>query len=271
MCIYIYIDKEREKGLRPRIFNSRVHGTIIFGHVHIAKTAGTTLNGQMAAKFERVCGHKGYSYDSWQDNYRRNQSESGVKIEPDSMSKLHQGFSRSRVHPSIMTEIGYEDCDYISHEINWNFWPRTFQHWRVPIELHIPCRDPISHLMSMCNYRGRKFNCTNDLETEIQGCLTAMNRFDSKLTTGYTNIIPKCFPAQAIDKYIEFMSYRLQKKQFPVEYIFRATNAPRSAETECIWSNNTALSFAKRYLGDMQYYKYCASCLGSDKDLLHSW
>ena len=31
----------------------------IFGHVHIAKTAGTEINGELAAHFERVCGHKG--------------------------------------------------------------------------------------------------------------------------------------------------------------------------------------------------------------------
>jgi len=170
-----------------------------------------------------------------------------------------------------MEEIGYEDCDYISHETGWQFWSHTFQNWRVPIELHIPCRDPISHLMSMCNYKHRKFNCTNDLEAEIKGCLLAMDRFSSKLATDYTNITPKCFPAQQVDKYVEYMAYKLQKKKFPVEYIFRATNAPRSADTECIWTNNTALSFAKRYLEDMEYYKYCVSCLGSDRDLLHNW
>jgi len=218
-----------------------------------------------------VCGHKGYSYDWGQVHYRMNQSKSGVKIEPDSMSKIHDGYSRGRVHPSIMTEIGYEDCDYISHETGWQFWPETFQKWRVPIELHIPCRDPISHLMSMCNFRHRKFNCTNDLEGEIKRCLLKMNRFSSKLTTDYTNIIPKCFPAQEIDEYTEYMAYKLQKKKFPVEYIFRPSNAPRSVENECIWSNNTAVSFAKRYLGDMEYYKYCASCLGSERDLLYNW
>jgi hypothetical protein len=26
-----------------------------------------------------------------------------------------------------MNEIGYEDCDYISHEIEWTFWPKLIQ------------------------------------------------------------------------------------------------------------------------------------------------
>lgn len=31
----------------------------IFGHIHIAKTAGTEINGELAAHYERICGHKG--------------------------------------------------------------------------------------------------------------------------------------------------------------------------------------------------------------------
>jgi len=30
----------------------------IFGHLHMMKTAGTTLNGELALNYERVCGHK---------------------------------------------------------------------------------------------------------------------------------------------------------------------------------------------------------------------
>ncbi|KAH7624783.1 hypothetical protein NADE_002006 [Nannochloris sp. 'desiccata'] len=36
-----------------------VKDSTIYGHVHMAKTAGPTLNGELAARFERVCGHKG--------------------------------------------------------------------------------------------------------------------------------------------------------------------------------------------------------------------
>ena len=43
----------------------------LFGHVHIAKTSGTSLNGNMSLHFERVCGNKGYSYNAYQSNPRR--------------------------------------------------------------------------------------------------------------------------------------------------------------------------------------------------------
>lgn len=172
------------------------------------------------------------------------------------------------MHPAIMNEIGYEDCDYVSHETGWKFWPNTFQNWSVPIELHIPCRDPISHLMSMCNFKQRKFNCSNSLEVEIKGCLLQMDRFSSKLVTDYTNIEAKCFEAQKIDEYIEYMSSKLQKKRFPAAYVFRAMNAPRSEEDECIWNNKSALSFTEKYMNNMEYFQYCMACLGSEMDLL---
>ena len=44
------------------------HANKIFGHIHVAKTGGSSINVMLANKFERVCGHKGYSYDAYADN-----------------------------------------------------------------------------------------------------------------------------------------------------------------------------------------------------------
>ena len=41
---------------------------VIYGNTHMAKTAGTSINGIFANNFERVCGHKVYSYDAYQAN-----------------------------------------------------------------------------------------------------------------------------------------------------------------------------------------------------------
>lgn len=56
-----------EKGVpsKPREY---VHPNIIYGHVHIAKTGGTSLNGILANKFERVCGNKGITYSAYASN-----------------------------------------------------------------------------------------------------------------------------------------------------------------------------------------------------------
>lgn len=73
---------------------------VIFGHFHMAKTGGTDLNGELALRFERVCGNKGYSYDAFQANLRFNNSASHkLWRQHDSISKLYQNFNRGRVPP----------------------------------------------------------------------------------------------------------------------------------------------------------------------------
>ncbi len=97
------------------------HAKKIFGHVHMAKTAGTSINGVAANKFERVCGHKGYSYDAYNDNvHAANIAAHGDTPRPG---------GRSMVMGPMMEEIGFDDCDWVSHEIgyNWCKYPRFYQ------------------------------------------------------------------------------------------------------------------------------------------------
>ena len=47
----------------------------------------------------------------------------------------------------MMKEIGFEDCDKC----------------HTPVELHLPCRDPIKHLLSMANQHNRSFNWVSKL------------------------------------------------------------------------------------------------------------
>jgi hypothetical protein len=254
-----------------RIYNAKIHNRVVYGHVHLSKTSGTTLNGELAARFERVCGHKGYSYDSYQANLRHNQTINGEHVNPDVISRVAENHSRFRIPSDLMEEIGFEDCDYVSHEKEWQFWPDSFQDWDVPMELHIPCRDPISHLMSMCNYKGIKFNCSGETILEVDSCMMDMDRFSMKLVHSYSNIHAKCFTAQSIDEYLHYMDSRLQRKRKEAKYIFRATNGPRNKESECIWKDQKILDAAKEYmLSHFEYYQYCSSCIGSENDLLPS-
>lgn len=89
----------------------------IYGHIHMAKTAGTSLNGLLAARFERVCGHKGYSYDFYQSNNRSVTSVDSSTLKEqavDNLGKIHKGYYRGRVHPEIMEEIGFEGTFLLS-------------------------------------------------------------------------------------------------------------------------------------------------------------
>jgi hypothetical protein len=215
-----------------------VQQDVVYGHVHVAKTAGTDINGELALHFERVCGHKGYSYDAYQFNERVNASgNSSVYAPKDVISQLCKNdYNRGRVPKGLMSEIGFEDCDYISLEGSWKTW-KIFK--ELPsLELHVPCRDPLSHLMSQCNFREIRFNCTtDDLPYEIESCIVADKRFSRDLEKE-KNINLKCFNPIPVEPYLEYMSERLQRKRIDSSvYVHRDTNMPRNNKyLECIWN-----------------------------------
>jgi hypothetical protein len=215
-------------------------GAVVYGLVHMAKSAGTEINGELASHFERVCGNKGYSYDAYQFNKRvKEENSRGGAIDVmfashDSVSKQYKRMNRGRVPPELMREIGFEDCDYISLEESWRNW-KLFNE-TPSLELHVPCRDPLAHLMSGCNYFNIQFNCTTDnLQVEIKSCIVQPGRFSRGLETlNNTNI--KCFNPIPIQPYLEYMSGRLQRKRIETTYVHRDTNKKRKKKKECIWN-----------------------------------
>ena len=243
---------------------------VIFGHLHMAKTGGTALNGELALNFERVCGNKGYSYDAFQTNLRFNNSAShSIHYQNDSISKIHEHFYRGRVPPRVMNEIGYEDCDYISFESDWSRWSQ-FNSWDVPLELHVPCRSPVDHLMSTCNHRRRVFDCNNtDLASEIEKCLVFPNRFSANLESSFDNIDLKCFDfRKTFTEYIEYMGERLQRKRIQAQYVPRETNRPRKKTNECIWGSHFYKTLEAHLIDNYDYYSFCNRCIMSEDDLL---
>lgn len=247
------------------------HNNITFGHIHMAKTGGTSLNGLLALNYERVCGHKGYSYDYYQANIRFNGTTNWMGV-IDLYSKMGRNFNRGRVFPDILYEIGFEDCDWISHEIDASFWKR-FVHWHTPIELHLPCRDPIDHLMSQCNHKHIKFNCSApNLDSEIKKCIAHTDRFNSGLNNG--RILPegsvKCYDYKVqFTKYMKLMEGTLQTKKVTSDYVHRGTNEKRGNDSECIWNSNAELrdKVSTYLVQNSDYYSFCDSCIGSKDDL----
>lgn len=129
-------------------------------------------------QFDRVCGHKGYSYDAYQDNERFKKKTGRIK-----------SGGRGKVQWKQMEEIGFENCDYVSLEFNWVFWNKTFEtalmHGGVEVELHVPCRSRIDHLMSQCNFMGKTLKCDaasdEDFYRSVDDCRVAMGRFSNAL------------------------------------------------------------------------------------------
>ena len=258
----------------------------VYGHIHVAKTAGTSLNVYMASTYTRVCGHKGYSFDFYQNNKR-------IPVDPETNEALQDQvrdsvyaidqleraekkisgeltYFRGRVMFSVMDERGYEDCDWISNELPWYFWKR-FSNWPIPLELHVPCREPLEHLMSQCNFQETEFDChAKDLAYEIDRCTLYLDRYSDELQN-LPNIDVKCFNNNVtFTKYLQYMKPpRLQLRRIPVRdpkpY---ATNRPRDLEKECIWKNKKLQEKVIAYLKEKyDYYSFCDQCLGSSQDL----
>lgn len=286
----------RDDAVAPTISNSNNnHPPILYGHVHVAKTGGTSLNGILANKFDHVCGHKGYSYDAYQDNERA-KKEGVVKLG----LGAEQLWSRSRVNPAIMNTIGYENCDYISLEQPADYWMDYFANEKfhnIKMELHIPCRDRLEHLMSMCNYQevctqktclmpfGRfkkgdllfqktKIACNaktdDELFASVRKCFLALQRYNHALMEGFD---VKCFDFKnQFTTYIDYMSEILSHRRFVSEpYINRETNDPRNKEKECIWYNPVVKEKVNKFLlENVQYYQFCDKCMGSENEIAKS-
>ncbi|KAL7529019.1 hypothetical protein ACHAXR_002750 [Thalassiosira sp. AJA248-18] len=239
----------------------------IYGHVHIAKTGGTSLNGIMANKFTRVCGQKGNSYDAYMDNERWKKKKKPATYVP-------LPYSRSRVYFKIMQEVGYDDCDYVSLEIQSGIWSEIFPNGRlhgIPVELHVPCRDPIDHFMSqargrfLCNETGKEFY--SQINKRLLFVRGSKGRFHTDLLKDFS---VKCFDFKSqFSNYTRLMGNYLQERRFQSKpYIQRETNPPRNKSNECIWKDFKAQKKVRDYLLGLDYYKFCNKCIGSANDIL---
>ena len=71
---------------------------------------------------------------------------------------------RGRPYQYIMDDIGYESCDYICNEVKSKFWfdlitKMQFYQRNLTLEIYVPCREPIDHIMSIVHHFRRSFRC----------------------------------------------------------------------------------------------------------------
>ena len=233
----------------------RRQADLVYGHLHIAKTAGSTINTVLALYFDNVCGHKGYSYDAVQSFDQRGE---------DLFSKNYPGFSRRRVPQKLMAEIGFENCDWISQESNWKFWEQ-FSSWPAKLQIHIPCRDPIDHIMSIFNHKNKKFRCDSSWKNQIDQALrVGGNRF-SKQMLDIRNLEFKCVRFQHfIDgSYFRFMLDKLRERRIKrrVANLNRKMNKKRNKDAECVWQDKKLQKDMNAYLLEVShYYQFCSAC-----------
>jgi hypothetical protein len=252
----------------------------IYGHIHIAKTGGTFVNEALANKYRGVCGNKGHSLYY----YYVNQMMSDAKA---NITEIH--LMKRDIH-GHQKQWGFEECDYISREDSYTSWNQSFPGGElhgVPIELHVPCRDAVEHIMSLCSWNEFQFNCDNITDEKLfraidVDCRVFTDRFNLILSK---NFDIKCFDSKRVTEYIEYMSNHLLPRRFVSEPFIYTEPANwkmidrgnhvyhRNKSNECIWSRPDLLQKVGEHLlsGDGKahhYYQFCNKCLGSENDLL---
>jgi len=271
---------------------------VTYGFLHAAKTGGSTINKRLAMRYERVCGNKGHSQNILEKRRQQTILKKSQSVLPEEKiptrteKKLHHKMIKNQtivmeengINKSFMynlEEIGFQDCDYVELEAPAKIWKELFGAWHRPLELHVPCRDPISHLLSMCNHRQLKFTCEpTNFTKQVDNCISGRSRFSFQ-ELKHPNIHLKCFNSpNKINEYSEYMRGRLQEKEvfhkkgvYSPEVNYPEYIPTRNAENECIWKatkiyQEKILKYLKEEIGLKDYYSFCDSCLKSVNDLL---
>lgn len=238
----------------------------MFGLVRMHMSGDTEINRMLALKYERVCGNSAYSMDAVHTNFK---SQEYRHAQNDAVAQLYgDGNDRGRVPDEWMLDIGFEDCDYIAWQTNYQEW-ESFGSEELPMELHVPCPDALSHLMAQCQHEGLSFDCGTDVATEVEKCLheSIDRRFKEDLMLhSYTSM--KCFDPSSPKLYSNYMDTILQPRRTQVQYTHHGIK-PRDETKECIWKQPEV--YKQEVLRSMRertdYYTFCNKCMGSYDEL----
>jgi len=229
----------------------------IFFHVHLAKTAGSTVNRVVARRYYGVCGHKGYSFPQNLEDTVRERTDARFK-----------GFGLDRVHPTRMKSWGFHNCAFISHERGADAFTElvrldTFQN--VTKTGIIPCRKPVDHLLSQCNMRG--INVTNLVSNNsscpeiISSCSLAWDRYNDSLLDVFDRII--LFRYDDFDPLIARLDRTMPRRVIALaDTHYYRSNRPRNTQNENFGMSCPISTLREHLMRSWSYYRLCDNLLG---------
>jgi len=229
----------------------------VFFHVHLAKTAGSTVNRAVARRYYGVCGHKGYSFSqNLEDTVRK------------TTDARFQGFGLDRVHPSRMESWGFHNCALISHEIGADALMKmvrldTFQN--VTKTGIIPCREPVDHLLSQCNMR--HISVTNLVSKNsscpeiISKCELGWVRYDDSLLNVFDRII--LFRYDDFGPLIARLDRTMPRRVIELAQAYNyMTSRPRNTAYEKLGMSCPISTLREHLMRSWSYYRLCDNVLG---------
>jgi len=284
------VQQQENLDTQRKLTQTKMNGKsdVIYGHVHVAKTAGSSLVDLLVSKYDGVCSNKMSSR-----MVNNNQRFIGNRCKKE--IKDSRGLTRSRHlwrYPADGNGCDWHNkcawndhrCDYVSSEGDATFW--TDVNWSRPMELHVPCKDEINILMSNCFFHHDKtgFDCSpgnttkKELTSQIEACFGGNSRitrrFNKKLVEDAeksNDITLKCFDNTiTFDAYQDYMDERLHHRGIVAE-VKTCRPRLRNKETECIWKHPKLIKRAIKIMRKNYYYfDYCKQCLGSSDDIFPS-
>jgi hypothetical protein len=230
-----------------------------FHHIHIAKTAGSTMNKRLARRYYGVCGNK---YTSCIEPLEHTSDDRA----PEFGDSLHKDWSFDS-----MTKKGFHDCTLVSHERNWDVWvkqvlPDHKFHANATKVMLLPCRDPLEHFFSQCNYNQHNatkiFANVTSCEEGINKCgLVARNRFDIKMIQSWDKVV--LFKHSAFDSVFSLLDNHIPLRKFLLESKFDpSTNAERKPENEKLSKICSKEKLVEALRKKWGYYNFCDKLRG---------
>jgi len=233
-----------------------------FHHIHIAKTAGTTMNKRLARRYYGVCGNKFTSCIEPLEHPKDDRApEFGYG------DQEHKDWSFDS-----MAKIGFHDCTLVSHERDWKAWgeqvlPDHKFHANATKVMLLPCRDPLEHFFSQCNYNHHNatkiFANVTSCEEGINECgLVFPNRFNIKMIQSWDKVV--LFKHSAIDSVFSLLDNHIPVRKFLLESKFDpSTNAKRKPENEKLSKICSKEKLVEALRKKWGYYNFCDKLRGS--------
>ena len=233
-----------------------------FHHIHIAKTAGTTMNKRLARRYYGVCGNKFTSCIEPLEHPKDDRApEFGYG------DQEHKDWSFDS-----MTKKGFHDCTLVSHERDWKAWgeqvlPDHKFHANATKVMLLPCRDPLEHFFSQCNYNHHNatkiFANVTSCEEGINECgLVFPNRFNIKMIQSWDKVV--LFKHSAIDSVFSLLDNHIPVRKFLLESKFDpSTNAKRKPENEKLSKICSKEKLVEALRKKWGYYNFCDKLRGS--------
>ena len=235
-----------------------------FHHIHIAKTAGSTMNKRLARRYYGVCGNK---YTSCIEPLEHPKVDRAPEFGYGDRRPEHKDWSFDS-----MAKIGFHDCTLVSHERDWKAWeeqvlPDHNFHANATKVMLLPCRDPLEHFFSQCNYNHHNatkiFANVTSCEEGINKCgLVFPNRFNIKMIQSWDKVV--LFKHSAIDSVFSLLDNHIPVRKFLLETKFDpSTNAKRKPENEKLSKICSKEKLAEALRKKWGYYNFCDKLRGS--------